>query len=786
MIAHLAAGLLGLVAVYFTVWFLYFFQTTVPLFDVFKGLDDPWAFAGGRIDPITLAWTIGFCLLVLLIGVFYLEGLELYLPRTAALALAALFGMGLTGFALECLGIAQGWFVRSTVALVLLGLLAILALRAWRRGHRPPETGAGGDTGPKEALLRRRLARPAWRRTLQRPTGLLPRSYSAMVMGLIAAITGLIFWHALLYPEVYYDSLILYLGYARQTFLERGFPVKVVGQVGIGLGANYPHMYSVLGSGAAALAGEWSELPQRLLAPLAGLAATILVYHATLRQTRHVNFALTVALLYRSIPMGIMWDQYATNYALAVLFVAGLLYLALLYIETGLSGYFAAATLLVGLGMHINYLMGVLWLPWGLMVLAAHLGRGPRPPTSATLQPAEAAWTALPARPGLLRFLVSGRFFWPFLVAVVIGSTWYVRNWIVTGNPIYAFFHEYLNGIHVNPDVMKAAAAEWEANGAGIRSLVSPEAFSSPIEAAWVFFVMWQHAYKTAPLLPAFAVGGLVVWVARVLAAPMTPSQPGRWAAGAVRTGWPVAALTVALLMYHFTIGHYYLYQIIIILPCMALLVAQAWPFWRLRPWRWVLAVLALWTALVPGLATALTGSKAVGMIHLHGGRRVPYFSLYALRHPLPTHEQMYRWRYGETVRMWQYINHNLKGEKLLTHENRHLVFDPSIQLVHLDDWAMQELWKVEDPAERLRRVVEDHQIHYYLEVPNEQQCWTNRRMQTRYWKRMGLTERIFEAGDHRLYRLVPPQAPPTSDCAQPEPTSASPEDLEQSSTDED
>ena len=49
------------------------------------------------------------------------------------------------------------------------------------------------------------------------------------------------------------------------TFLEHAFPVKVVGQVGIGLGANYPHLYALLGASTATMWGHWSSLYQQLM-----------------------------------------------------------------------------------------------------------------------------------------------------------------------------------------------------------------------------------------------------------------------------------------------------------------------------------------------------------------------------------------------------------------------------------------------------------------------------------------------------------------------------------------
>ncbi len=769
---HLVGACLTGVAVFFTWWFV---LTNPALPRLFGHLLGRWGFGGGNFEWGALAWAVAAVLVMVVLGNFFLECFELYIPRTASLGLAFLFGLGLTGFVLECLAIPYVLW-RESMAAALATLLGLLAVGAVLRCFRQPQTGRGGDPGLGENITRRVLARAAYVGSLTRPAGAGGRVFCVGAVTLIAAIQFFIFWHALLYPEVYWDSLILYLGYARMTFLESGFPIKVTGQVGFGLGANYPHLYPVLGAGVATAMGEWSELPQRLIAPLAGLGTCVLIYHTALRLTRHVNFALVVTLLYRSIPLGIIYDQYASDYALALLFAAGFLYLALMYIQTLLVGYFAGATLLIGLAMHLNYLMGILWGPWLVMILAAHGRAGKRAGAEAGAEWLETPWIAHERREAIRGFVSSRRFWTWTLFAAALGSTWLIRNWIVTGNPVYAFFYEWLGGKHINPEVMQAAAVEWEANGMGIGRL--GRTFGERLRAAWAFFVMWERsAYQIGPVLMGFSVLGAVAWLGRSLAG-WLQSQPTRPArspgeaslqvalAGArrrseqagLRFGWVVAALLVGLLAFHFILAPFYLYQIIMIVPCLALLVTFAWPWWRRRPWRWGLGGLALWIGLVPGLAMALMGFKQVGPFELPGGRIEAPTTLYPLRHPLPRPGRYYRWRYGEDPRMWDYVNHHLKGRRLLTHDNRHLVYDPSITLVHLDDWTrrwnIQYLWEIEDPTERVRQLIEVHDIHYYLRIPNEAACPTNARMGTAEWPALGLAELIFEAGENRLYRL--------------------------------
>jgi hypothetical protein len=514
-----------------------------------------------------------------------------------------------------------------------------------------------------------------------------------------------------------------------------------------------------------------------------------LIYHTALRLTRRVNAALAFALLYCSVPLGIAYTQYASDYALALLFAAAFFYLALRAIESGLRGYLILSALLIALSMHLNYLMGILWLSWGITLWAAQAG-WPRALAEdeatgeeiiAGADP-DAPWTALPRRPGV-RGLLAARWLWlTLLLAVAVGSTWYVRNWRVTGNPVYAFFYETLGGRNINPAVMKASEREWQANGAGIGRFTEQitasaraafearppthriERWLNPVEDNRLSrlrllpeFLLgshrWNKGYRLMPLIGAFSIGGSIVWLGMLGGMPLRRGRRTAGGADAVRRriafrfGGVVVSLTVALFAFHVVLAPFYLYQIIKLIPCLTLLAALAWPVWRGKPWRWALGGLALWIGLVPGLAMAMMGFKVF----------MP--ELYALRNPMPEARRFYGLRFGEDARMWEYVNQKLHGRAILTHENRHLVFDPSIRMVHLDDWEIQPLWELPDPAERVRRLTRDFDIQYYLYVPNEDATPTNALMGAKAWADMGLATLEYETADppNRLYRLTPP-----------------------------
>jgi len=71
--------------------------------------------------------------------------------------------------------------------------------------------------------MRRRLRARAFTASLTRPRSPAARVFRWTALTLIGLISFLLFWHALLYPEVYWEFADPLMGYARQTFLE-GLP----------------------------------------------------------------------------------------------------------------------------------------------------------------------------------------------------------------------------------------------------------------------------------------------------------------------------------------------------------------------------------------------------------------------------------------------------------------------------------------------------------------------------------------------------------------------------------
>jgi hypothetical protein len=711
-----------------------------------------------------LSVAAGAFLLMVFAGWRLIGCFRVHIPFLARAALALPLGIGVCGtlFTLFALaGLLHWWTVLPGLA-GLLGALVYLSRQTWRRAKVAEGT---SDVNRRIVFEMQNDEARAWfSARIERPDNPVDTLAAGLMRGLLGLIILLTFYHAVFFPEVYHDALILYLGYARWIFLEHSFPTRVVGQVGVGLGANYPHLFELTGAWIATLARRWSPLYLQFAVPLCGLASILLIYHVALRMLRSVLSALAVTLFVQAMPYLITYHTWTSNYSFVILFSAAFFYLALRYMEDGLPGYYVLATLTVAFAMHINYLMGSLWLCWAAMLLLTHWpARGDQPILARMERYSPSASAGIPPACARVAEWRSFRqvvreplYFGTFLASVALGSIWYVRNWIVTGNPVYAFFTGIFGGNNINPEVMASASLEWQAHGDGIGIadgfglapwLGLPESpLLERLLYTWPFFAnQFNSCYKWAPAFLGLVVPGVLVFLLGFVVLVRQGKYHTRGLTPPLRRFGLVALLYLVVLFgYHYLLGPYYLYHLLGACAVFGVFIAFVM---RLCPgdWRYLFIGLALFAGLMPGLPWALMGSK-IGSPDLR-----------PLRNPGASERLFYQWKFGRRLPLlWEETNRVAKGRRILTHENRMALFDPSIDLVQMDGLEAQEMWGLgmEKRLERLR----EWGVDFYLRVPFEMDHPINARVNVQEWIDGGELEMVFDAGDSALYRF--PWAP--------------------------
>jgi hypothetical protein len=702
-----------------------------PYVEILKNALGPYDIQWGNAPWKELLIALAMLGAYTLLGWLLLAGFRVFIPVIARLCLAFTVGCGAAGIGGELLGMAHQ-LNRPSVSLLWAGLFG-LGLIIWGQAFARRDNVQTISADTQLTWAEQRLRARDWFAS----TWPWPRSFGgnllwAIYAALFTLISFVVLLHAIGEPVSYWDSLILYVGYARMMYLEGGFPLKIVGQVGIGLGANYPHLYEVLTAQTAALAGYWSDSFAQLLPPVAVTAALVLVYYSVLDLSRNRLIAMSAALLVRAVPYGLSYSQFASNYSVAILFTAAFIYMAIRLVRDGLPGYRHLMLLLAAGAVHINYLMWGLWPVAALAIIMAHWRYHPidiHDPRWAQADPG----TPLPVyppefmsrhyRPSVWRLFTRGEFWMGLILALMLASPWYIRNTLLTGNPVYAFYSNVFPSKNVNPAVMKSAEHEWMLNGDGLGNV--GHTLGEKVAGSWLYFVTGNQHWKLAPVFMALVVPGFLLWALWWLGRAVSGRRKSLSAEASAgpdalvfRSIAAVAALFLLLWFYAYVVADFYLYQIIIVLPLFGIFIGCVFMYCRGRGARAVLYSLTLLIAIAPGLVMGIMGFK-LKKTGIYDNMPMPQFAVTALRKLFMNQGTYYRMEYGGDMDMIADLNNTLPaGTVILTHENRHLLLKPTLKIVHLDDWETQAAYG--KPVADRMRILDSLGVKYYLFVPNE------------------------------------------------------------------
>lgn len=628
--------------------------------------------------PADFWWDVGRAVLgnlvYFLIGFWYISRRNIEMPNWSWIPVSYVLGLGLLTIPLEILAIFNLLSFASIAGTIVIVFALIFFLT-------------------KEELLDTRK-----RRRLRRPRAVLAfaNPFEAAVwwvgLVLIVLISFYTFYYAVFLPVIYVDSLMYYVDYGHRTFLQGGFPVHVTAQVGIGLGANYPHLYPLAQATQAGLFGHYTDIYAQFIPPLCGVLSTWLIYLLLLERIGNRACAMAGALVFRSVPYVLSYFVWTSDYALTMLFTTVFFYAALQFLKDRNKPSLEIMMLTVAVAPHINYLMWVLFAPF-LLYLFAKPGTGQG-----------YGFSMFSARHREQIFEVPPVWVIVFIIgAVLLASPWYIRNIAVTGNPVYAFFPEIFGGIRINMEVLESAFQEWRSNGDGIGVW--------PYELAQSFwgrlaltplYLMWEPSsqHKLAPLLVIFGIPGIILALRK----------------GSV-FGLGAVLLTAILWAYECYSG-LYLYQVIMIVIPMAVVASLVFiDVLRLR--AVLLCVCLLLGILGLGFSISSTGKTTklnTEFLDLRVAGDDDFLFL----------DQAYQYvdpRLGPHNRgdgdLFRYLRDELADTAILTHENRRHYFPADVGMVHLDDWDVQALYDL--PLADVVAGLRELGVEYYLYVPNEE-----------------------------------------------------------------
>ncbi|MEW6233914.1 MAG: hypothetical protein AB1656_00875 [Candidatus Omnitrophota bacterium] len=666
-----------LLLVWFSVCFAIFLAKHQPFY---LGVFPAFFRALGRFHwgvPDSFYWD-SFCEILALAlegaaGVFFLR-LFVRLPRQVEIPAGVFIGIGLTTFVWECFAI---FFLlnRYTVSI---SLLALILLFFALKKYFPQPANVEFSAEPLEEREHRIIY---W------------SAFSILVF-----ISALNFYHSLLFPVTYWDALIYYVHYGKMTYEQGGFPVLVCLQVGLGLGANYPHLYALHQAATAAMFGHWSDIYGQMLMPLANVGSLLVLYYLSIYLFKNRLIAILSLLAYRVIPYVTSYYIWASDYALVMCYTCLFLFFLAWRLQEWTLLSLQPLLCVAAIFPHINYLG---WIVWPIVFFAAiwpyFLKDEIKPP----------AWSKT----------IGVLFLW-----FLLGITWNIRNWIVTCNPVYAFFPQIFGGINIDPAVLASCNQEWTYHGWGADKLGA--SFWQKIVNSGPYFVMdWRFAPTLAGLLiPSFFIGwkrkqrffllsGLLLWL---------------------------------YIFYQYAVSGLYWYHSIAVLPILALFAGRYFAAISSRRMLSLYGVLLLLAGLVPGVTFSLMGSKIAN----------PALPLFA--YPGISPKFFYRFAYPDAAPVWEYINDHLEnGAVILTHDNRYHVYRDDLKIIHLDDCGLIPLYGRPYPENHKELLARG--ICYYFRIGDDEDSHPILRQlgHRAYLGDPHYYKLLIESGDAQLYELV-------------------------------
>src|SRR5438445_5175053 len=278
----------------------------------------------------------------------------------------------------------------------------------------------------------------------------------------VVSIAVLVFYQATVERIIETDSLIYHAPLAALVYYHGGLPWIVGGGVGLSSSANYPQVFSLLGAYYYAWTGGVNDVYLRLI----GAGNWCLVIYATFLIGRRLAgrpHGLLAAVLAASVPSFVSYAFLATQETTLVMFRA-LGFLALLKATRAKhASYAIVAGLLLGCAALTSYPGWYLVLP--VLVLYA----------IAVLRRHDLRLRAFRQSEPMMILLI-------LLVATLVGSAPYVRNWILLGDPLYPFYRGLLSSPYLSLPTMGFAALEWRSDALDLAS-------SGPLAAPYWYFL---------------------------------------------------------------------------------------------------------------------------------------------------------------------------------------------------------------------------------------------------------------------------------------------------------
>ncbi|MBN1245330.1 hypothetical protein JXA31_07025 [Candidatus Bathyarchaeota archaeon] len=392
--AVIVSGVIILTEILNSLYAFYFSPSTFTIPNIFQ--------APIEAVPFDAGW-IGFAFIIvngfLLSYVLARDGVDI----TERLLLSIGLGFGVTYVVMILIGIL--WEISLlTIILTQVSLFVVLLFAAFYRGLTLKFYG----------FLR-----------MEKKNGYIPKFslLDAILLIVIGIYVVVAIYQTVSYPAIEWDSLAYGVNYAKIIFENGKIPLIAGPSIGLEMSASYPPGVQLLAVYLYVFAGNANDFYFRILQPIFGLATIIVTYKFAMLVTK--NRTASVFAIFVLSAMSTFWElfvheTYLMCLTLMLTLSAFFFFKAYNSNDAEAKKYETAGTLFCCFSALTSYI-GI--ASFGLLLLYS-----------------------------INRRLSAKRFTWLTTLASAITLPWYIRNFLLLGNPVYPFFGigNYLDPLLLN------------------------------------------------------------------------------------------------------------------------------------------------------------------------------------------------------------------------------------------------------------------------------------------------------------------------------------------------
>lgn len=412
-------------------WFVYLYENrawTIAFEQVMSWIGNPTIiYTPIQIEGFPLAFLA--TIEVIILGVI---SSQLLLPHEKSLAVKFIsvlgLGFGLTGVLTVCLGILGNLYrlpLNVAILLLCIGFLSVILYK--QRGKKKPS-------------VKKFLTDIFSLKKIVRLSALRFYSLAYVAIGIILFFC---FYHALLTIIAHWDATVYHAVMAVMMYDNNSIPLISGPSIGIQMSANFPPLFSALGSYYYIQIGAIEDIFLRAIPPIMGVLTVIATYKIG-EILAGKKYGLISALFLAMTPLFFRYSFYATSYSTLTFFcTVSILFLLLAIRERGMR-YWIVCGLFYGFAVLTAYI--ALYLaPFFVVALIFYFVK---------------------RKSNFYVKLKNASVF--VLLALLIGGVWYLRNWALLGNPIYPNAYGLLGGINIDPLIMETTfgALKWSGTNA--------------------------------------------------------------------------------------------------------------------------------------------------------------------------------------------------------------------------------------------------------------------------------------------------------------------------------